>query len=351
MVWEKELSERKRTILKSIIDDYIKYAQPVGSRTIARKHDIGLGSATIRNEMADLEELGYITQPYTSAGRIPSDKGYRFYVEHLMQLNGLAYEEMEKIHSAMSERIEEINELIKKVSIIISNITGYTSVVLSPQLNKVIIRTIKLVFVDEKMLLVVVVANGGIVKDKIVKHSSRLNEDTVHRLSNAFNEFFAGKTINELSQQKLLKIQLNIQVSKEVLSAIVEAIEDCIHKIETIDVYLDGITNILNFPEFSDLLKAREILELLKEEEFVIDLVKNTAQNRNLDFKIGSENEINELKELSVITTVYGSDGQNLGAIGVIGPTRMAYSKVVSSIKYIREVLNKELLKMLGDDS
>ncbi|NLM72619.1 MAG: heat-inducible transcription repressor HrcA [Clostridiaceae bacterium] len=351
MVWEKELNERKRTILKSIIDDYIKYAQPVGSRTIARKLELGLGSATIRNEMADLEELGYITQPYTSAGRIPSDKGYRFYVEHLMQLHSLAYEEMEKIQAAMSEQIEEINELIKKVSIIISNITGYTSFVLSPQLKKVTIKTIRLIYVDEKMLLLVVVANGGIVKDKIVKHQSNLDEDTVHRLSNFLNKVFSGKTVVELSEQNFLDIQLNLKVPKEAVKIILEAIEDCIRKIDTIDVYLDGVTNILNFPEFSDLLKAREILELLKEEEVVINLVKNPPPGSNLDYKIGSENELNELKELSVITTVYGSDGKNLGTFGVIGPTRMAYGKVVSSIKYIREVLNKELLKILGDDS
>ncbi|NMA66734.1 MAG: heat-inducible transcription repressor HrcA [Clostridiaceae bacterium] len=349
MVWEKELNDRKRTILKSIVDDYIKYAQPVGSRTIARKHELGLGSATIRNEMADLEELGYITQPYTSAGRIPSDKGYRFYVDHLMQIHSLPYNEMAKIHQAMSEQIEEINELIKNVSMIISNITGYTSVAMAPQINSAVIKSVKLVAVDEKRLLVVVVINGGIVKDKIVRHSTVISESILEKLNQAFNNILVGKTIDEIDRQTILDIQKNIRISEDVLNTVLKAIEGCIEKIETIDFYLNGLTNMLNHPEFSDLLRAREVLELLKEEDTIISLIKNANKNSHLDFKIGSENELNEMKDLSIITTVYGSDGKRLGTIGVIGPTRMAYGKVVSSINYIRELLNREILKILDD--
>ena len=162
MVWENELNERKRTILKSIIDDYIQSAQPVGSRTIARKHELGLGSATIRNEMADLEELGYITQPHTSAGRIPSDKGYRFYVENLMQIHSLAKGEMVIIRNAMDEKIEEINQLIRRASNIISNITGYTAVVMSPQLSKTVIKSVQLLNINERRTLVVEIGRAHV---------------------------------------------------------------------------------------------------------------------------------------------------------------------------------------------
>lgn len=351
MVWDNELNDRKCTILKSIVDDYIKYAQPVGSRTIARKRMLGLGSATIRNEMADLEELGYITQPYTSAGRIPSDKGYRFYVEHLMQIHSLPHNEIVKIHQALDEHIEEINQLIKNVSLIISDITGYTSVVMSPQIESAVIKSVRLVAVDENRLLVVVVVNGGIVKDKIVRHRANITEDILEKLNQVFNKEMVGKTVDQIDRQIILNIQNKVKVSKEVCDIVIKAIEGCIEKIESIDLYIDGLANMLNHPEFSDMLRAREILELLNEEDVIIPLMKNTNKDRRFEFKIGSENELTEMKDLSIITTVYGSDGKRLGTIGVIGPTRMAYGRVVSAINYIRELLNRELIKILDDDT
>lgn len=350
MVWENELNERKRTILKSIIDNYIESAQPVGSRTIARKHELGLGSATIRNEMADLEELGYITQPHTSAGRIPSDKGYRFYVDNLMQVQSLAQDEMIRIRKAMDERIEEINRLFRKASIIISNITGYTSVVVSPQLSRTRIKSIQLLKIDEKSILVVVVAGGGIVKNKLISHNQVVEDAHLAKLNQAANLFLADKSIGQLTMPVAVDLQREINMPAEVILAILESVDECIKKIETTDIYLEGITNILNYPEFSDLIKAREILDLLNEEEIITGLVRSVTKNKQFDFKIGSENQIDEMKDLSIITTVYGREGKDVGTIGVIGPTRMAYSKVVSSIKYIRELLNKEIIRLFGDD-
>lgn len=350
MVWENELNERKRTILKSIIDNYIESAQPVGSRTIARKHELGLGSATIRNEMADLEELGYITQPHTSAGRIPSDKGYRFYVDNLMQVQSLAQDEMIRIRKAMDERIEEINRLFRKASIIISNITGYTSVVVSPQLSRTRIKSIQLLKIDEKSILVVVVAGGGIVKNKLISHNQVVEDAHLAKLNQAANLFLADKSIGQLTMPVAVDLQREINMPAEVILAILESVDECIKKIETTDIYLEGITNILNYPEFSDLIKAREILDLLNEEEIITGLVRSVTKDKQFDFKIGSENQIDEMKDLSIITTVYGRKGKDVGTIGVIGPTRMAYSKVVSSIKYIRELLNKEIIRLFGDD-
>lgn len=351
MVWDHELNERKRAILKSIIDDYIESAQPVGSRTIARKHELGLGSATIRNEMADLEELGYITQPHTSAGRIPSDKGYRFYVENLMQEHRLAREEMIRIREAMDERIEEINKLFRKASLIISRITGYTSVVLSPQLSRTRIKAVQLIKIDDRSILVVVAAAGGIVRNKLIHHNHVIEDVQLAKLNQAANIILAGQTTDYLTVPLAVELQREINMPAEVILEILESVDECIGKIETTDVYLEGITNILNYPEFRDLLKAREVLEILSEEEVITDLVKSSARRHQFDFRIGSENQIDEMKDLSIITTAYGREGRDAGAIGVIGPTRMAYSKVVSSIKYIRELLNREMLKLFGDDS
>ena len=351
MVWEKELNERKRAILKSIIDDYVQSAQPIGSRTIARKHGLGLGSATIRNEMADLEELGYITQPHTSAGRIPSDKGYRFYVENLMQIHSLAQEEIFQIKKAMDSRIEELDQLVKRASIIISNITGYTAVVMKPQVSRAIIKSVQLVGVDEKRILVVVVAGGGIVQNKLVKYDCVINEKLLNKLNLSLNIIMSGKTIDQITMPMLVEFQQDIQSPAEIIFPVMEAVEECVRKIETTDVYLDGITNILNYPEFNDLLKAREVLDLLKEEEVISTLVKSAVNKQKFDFMIGSENQIDQMKDLSVITTVFGREGKDLGAIGVIGPTRMAYGKVVSAVQYISEILNREIIRMLGDDS
>lgn len=349
MAWENELNERKRTILKSIIDDYIQSAQPVGSRTIARKHELGLGSATIRNEMADLEELGYITQPHTSAGRIPSDKGYRFYVENLMQIHSLAKGEMVIIRNAMDEKIEEINQLIRRASNIISNITGYTAVVMSPQLSKTVIKSVQLLNIDERRTLVVVVAGGGIVHNRLINHEKTIENIRIARLNQAFNIIISGKTIDQISMPMIRDLQKDMNIPSEVVMPIFEAIEDCVRKIETADVYLDGITNILNYPEFNDLIKAREVLDLLKEKDIISQLALE-ASKKQLDFRIGSENEISEMKDLSIITTIYGREGKDMGTIGVIGPTRMTYGKVVSSIKYIGELLNREIIRMFGED-
>ena len=250
----------------------------------------------------------------------------------------------------MDDRIEELNQLVRRASMIISNITGYTSVVMTPQLSRAIIKSIQLVSVDEKRILVVVVAGGGIVQNKLIKHDYLLDENLFVQLTQALNVIISGKTIDQVTMPMVLELQQSIKVPSDLIFSILEAVEECVRKIETSDVYLDGITNILNYPEFNDLFKAREVLDLLKEEEVITALVKSAVTKQQFDFKIGSENEINQMKDLSIITTVYGREGKDLGAIGVIGPTRMAYGKVVSSIQYIRGLLNREIIRLFGDD-
>lgn len=350
MVWENELNDRKRTILKSIIDDYIQSAQPVGSRAIARKHELGLGSATIRNEMADLEELGYITQPHTSAGRVPSDKGYRFYVENLMQLQNLAQAEMALIKDAMESKIEELGQLIKRASIIISEITGYTSVIMAPQLSGSIIKSVQLIYVDDRKSLVVVIVNEGIVHNRIIRHDCAIDKYKLADLSNVLNKILPGKSLNNIDKSIINEIKKATNVAESAILDVLTSINECVRRIETADIYIEGLTNLLNHPEFGDLIKAREVLELLKEEEVIAGMVKKAAEKQRIDFKIGSENEIDEMRDLSIITAVYGREGKDIGTIGVIGPTRMTYGKVVSSIKYIQQLLNKEIIRILEDN-
>ncbi|SHI45534.1 heat-inducible transcriptional repressor HrcA [Thermoclostridium caenicola] len=350
MAWENELNDRKKNILKSIIDVYIQSAQPVGSRTIARKHDLGLGSATIRNEMADLEELGYITQPHTSAGRVPSDKGYRFYVDHLMQAYQLAQEEILQIRQAMEDRVEELNQLFKKACSIISSFTGYPTIVMSPQLSGTLIKSVQVVAIDDKHLLVVLVVEGGIVRNKMVRHNEMVDEGSLVRLTNVLNTRLAGKKLCNATVPLAADLTIVTHLPETLLTLVLDAVQECIRRIENIDVYLDGVTNLLNFPEFSDLLKAREVLELLHGQDVINTLVKRALNERKLQVRIGSENEIDPLKELSVVTTVYGHEGRSTGAISIIGPTRMTYGKVVSSILYIKELIDKEIMRIFDEE-
>jgi len=350
MAWENELNDRKKTILKSIIDVYIQSAQPVGSRTIARKHDLGLGSATIRNEMADLEELGYITQPHTSAGRIPSDKGYRFYVDHLMQAHQLAQEEILQIKQAMEDRVEELNQLFKKACSIISSFTGYPTIVMSPQLSGALIKSVQVVAIDDKHLLVVVVVEGGIVRNKVVKHNEVVDDGNLIRLTNVLNAKLSGEKLCNVTMPMASDLAIVTNLPEPLITLVLDAIQECIRRIENIDVYLDGVTNLLNYPEFSDLLKAREIFELLNEQDVIDTLVKRAMAERKLQVRIGSENEIDPLKELSVVTTVYGREGRSTGAISIIGPTRMTYGRVVSSILYMKELIDKEIMRIFDEE-
>lgn len=349
MAWENELNDRKKTILKSIIDVYIQSAQPVGSRTIARRHDLGLGSATIRNEMADLEELGYITQPHTSAGRIPSEKGYRFYVDHLMQNYRLDENEVMRLRQVIKDSVEELNQLFKRVCSIVSSFTGYPTIVISPQLSESLIKSVQVVSIDEKHLLVVLVIEGGIVRNKIVKHSENVDESGVVRLSNALNSKISGMKVSTVILPDKTELVIVTGLPEALIVQVLDAVKECIRRVESTDVYLDGATNLLNYPEFSDLIKAREVIELLEEEDVIYSLARNAMKNPDLEVRIGSENEIGSMRELSVVTTVYGQKGRTTGAIGVIGPTRMPYSKVVSSVLYIKDLINREIMRLFNE--
>ena len=280
MFWDDELNERKMQILNTLIDDYVQTAQPVGSRTISKKYELGLSSATIRNEMADLEEMGYISQPHTSAGRVPSDKGYRFYVDHLMQAHTLAIEEIQQIRSAMESKMNEINALVSRASNIISMVTGYTAIATSPNLNKVMLKTVQIVPVDDKKALVVVVSSGGIVNNKVVRLNSETSPDILLRLSNYLHDKLNGLVIENIQLPEVEDIVLETGVASETAISVLEGLSQCMHGIEQSELIMKGTMNLLNHPEFSDLLKVREVLELFND----LDVIKAERERiaRNL---------------------------------------------------------------------
>ncbi|MBP7174842.1 MAG: heat-inducible transcription repressor HrcA [Thermoclostridium sp.] len=350
MFWDDELNERKMQILKTLIDDYVQTAQPVGSRTISRKYELGLSSATIRNEMADLEEMGYITQPHTSAGRVPSDKGYRFYVDHLMQAHTLAMEEIAQIRTVMELRMNEINALIHRASNIISMFTGYTSIAISPSLTQMVLKTVQIVPVDEKKALVVVVSSGGIVKNRAVRLETETTSDILLKLSNFLHEKLNGQTTQSIQYPTIDDIVKQTGVKAEAAAAILDGVVQCLKGIDQSELIMNGTMNLLNHPEFNDLLKVREVLELFNDQEVIKALMNAAMRKSGLSVQIGKENPLETMHDCSLITASYSLGETEAGALGIIGPTRMSYAKVVSSMRYIQKLINSEILRILSDE-
>lgn len=350
MFWEEELNERKMQILKTLIDDYVQTAQPVGSRTISRKYELGLSSATIRNEMADLEEMGYISQPHTSAGRVPSDKGYRFYVDHLMQTHTLALDEIQQIRSVIELRLNEINALIRSASDIISMITGYASVAISPKLTKVLLKTVQLVPVDEKKALVVVVSSGGIVKSHVMRLETETTSDTLLILSNYLHQKLSGQVIEFIRLPAPEEVVREIRVRYETARDVLEGVKQCLRGVEESELITNGTMNLLNHPEFNDLLKVREVLELFNDHDVIKALMSAAMKKSGLNVQIGKENPLEPMRECSLVTASYSLGDTDVGALGVIGPTRMSYGRVVSAMRYIQKLINREIIRILSDD-
>jgi heat-inducible transcriptional repressor len=342
------MDERKRLILHAIIDDYIDTAEPIGSRTIARKHELGLSSATIRNEMADLEEMGYLAQPHTSSGRVPSDKGYRLYVDQLMQVHDLESSEIERIKAAMETRINELSQLIRQASAVLSKFTNYTSMAVTPQMKTSSIKAIQVVPIECGKAMVIVVTNAGIVRNNLVKISESVKPEMLIMASNVLNKKLAGLTIEQVNMRIIKELEKEIGMSGEVLLPILEGAADCINQIDNPEVYIEGTTNIFNHPEFRDLVKAKEFINMMDEKAKLYKILFDAAEPGGILVRIGSENDLTGVKDYSIVTTNYVIADTFIGSIGIIGPTRMEYPKVVSSMKYIRKLVNEEIKRLLG---
>lgn len=334
-----ELDKRKMRILKAVIDDYILMATPVGSRAIAKHADIGLSPATIRNEMSDLEEMGLLEQPHTSAGRIPSDKGYRTYVNHIMQRAKLKVEEREYIRSHFSQTLSGVENIARQTANVLSQMTNYTSMVLSPQLKAIKIRHIQLVPVMEERALVVVVTDAGIARDSIIRIPEGMGADKLERLSRMLTARFANRRLSEVGEQMMREISAEVDQQKVFLESILTSLQKSVAPDEY-SVVLSGATNILNFPEYNDVDKARDFLSLIESKELLYQLLSD-ATKLEFTVTIGQENPQDEMKGCSVITATYALGDQPVGSIGVIGPTRMQYARVLSILGYMVQGLNE----------
>jgi heat-inducible transcriptional repressor len=341
------LDDRKKTILKAIIDDYINTAEPIGSRTIARKHELGLSPATIRLEMADLEDLGFLIQPHTSAGRVPSDKGYRFYVDQLLDIDELTWDQMQKIKEGLEQKIHEVEQLVRTAACVLSKATNYTSMATSPFVHAITVKAVQLVWLEEKKLLVVLVVNGNIIKNAMIKLSDSMSKEVANLFSNYINERLQGIPLHHVASviQTMEPLDLNPRLLKDVLDGLFQ----CFSQIDIIDYFLDGTRNILNYPEFKDLEKAKLFLEMMDKKDAVGTMLKTHPSKNAMNIQIGHENELLEAKDCSVIITNYSFGDSIIGSIGIIGPTRMEYAKVIKYLNHIRKKINEEMSKLVKD--
>lgn len=339
------LGDRKKLILQAIIEDYINTAEPVGSRTISKKYLTGTSPATIRNEMADLEEMGYIEQPHTSAGRVPSDKGYRLYVDEIMEQKRLNDVQTDLIKKQFLDTLGEIDRLVKNASKLLSQMTQYTSIILTPQLKRTSVKQIQLLSINNKTVLAVIVTDAGIVKNCVLRVMSDVSSELLEKLNNMLNSKLVGLCMEDLQSLSLDDIARNTMPHGEIIEQLLpELIQTLIYS-DTVDIHLDGAANILNLPEYCDIQKAKSFLNVLEEKELLFNVLSKSDSDMNVS--IGTENQYEQFHNCSLITATYKINGKTIGSVGVIGPTRMEYSKVISIVDCMTHNLSEILTKIL----
>lgn len=341
---ENELDERKRKILKAIIQTYLETGEPVGSRTISKYTDLNLSSATIRNEMSDLEELGYIIQPYTSAGRIPSDLGYRLYVDELMKEKD---KEVAEIKDLMIEKTDKMEKVLKQVVKILASNTNYATMITGPTYHRNKLKFIQLSRVSDIQLLAVVVVEGNIVKNHIIELREPMDEETVLKLNLLLNTQLNGLTIEEINLAMISRMKEQAGIHSEVISSVIDAVAQAIAvDDEEMEIYTSGATNIFKYPELADSSKASELISAFEEKEALAEFVKDTmdndknSENTGIQVYIGNESPVKTMKDCSVVTATYDLGGGMQGTIGIIGPKRMNYENVMDNLKTLKNQLD-----------
>ena len=338
------MDARKFRILKAIIDDYILTAIPVGSRTISKKYEMGLSSATIRNEMSDLEELGYLDQPHVSAGRIPSAKAYRLYVDQLLQNGSIRTGDAADVRAYFTNRAQQMEDVISRAAQVLSGLTHYTSLVMSPKGAELRIRTLQLVPVSSQSALLVIVTDGGIMRDSVIRVGNDMDSDALYAVSRTLTERLSGHTLSE-ALTLIKETERDMQAERPVLSGVEEFLDAVDSEGGKAKLTLGGASNILNFPEYSDVEKARCFLSVLETKDKLLKLMENHGEMA-FTVRIGPETGIPELEDCSLVTATYRLSDNTHGTIGVIGPTRMQYGRVLS----VLSAMGKQLTDLLRQD-
>lgn len=338
------LDERKEWVLQAIIEDYVATAEPVGSRTLARKYRLGVSPATIRNEMADLEEMGYLEQPHTSAGRVPSDKGYRYYVDTLMKTQDLSVEEQQRITDVFSRRLTEVDNVIRETSKLLSLTTRYSSLVVGPRAGRNVLKSARLVPLEDSKALLILVTEAGFVEDQIIDMPVEVTLMELQRISGLLDKTLRGQSIHTLSRDALSVLHHELDRYRSLLMQTLDFLASQPEAAEGERVYFGGASRILAQPEFHDVTKVKRLMDLLEEEQVVHDILGGgTPGDSRVAITIGEEIRYREMADCSVVTATYRVGDQTVGRIGVLGPKRMEYAKVVSLVDNITQRLSEKL--------
>lgn len=338
---ELQLDERKKKILQAIIRNYLETGEPVGSRTISKYTDLNLSSATIRNEMADLEEMGYIVQPYTSAGRIPSDKGYRFYVDAMMQEKEKEIEDMKEM---LLEKEDKMDHLLKQVAKVLAQNTNYATMISAPQCHHNKLKFIQLSRVDTCQILAVIVVEGNVIKNNILDVEEELSDETLLKLNILLNTHLNGLSISEINLAMIASLKQQAGIHGAIVSDVIDAVAEAIKADDDLEIYTSGTNNILKYPELSDKEKVGELINTFEEKQLLSELVQDTLSDENntgIQVYIGDESPIQSMKDCSVVTATYELEEGMKGTIGIVGPKRMDYDKVVGTLRTLKNQLDE----------
>lgn len=341
------LNDRKIQILQAIINNYVETAEPVGSRTIAKKYNLGISSATIRNEMSDLEEMGFILQPHASSGRIPSDMGYRLYVDHLMQKKELGEKEQRYLQSLISRDISQIDYLMEETAKALSILTNYTTIISEPKGQQARIKQIRLLPLDSASILLVIATEENFIKNHVIKMGEVPSEEKIFDIGICLNRLLQGCALREIDAPLVARLQESLWEYRELLPPILKAIEATMRSADKVQLHMSGTKNILAFPEFADIQKAKSLFQALEEKDVLVTLLEE-SKNNDLQVLIGSENTVQSMQDCSVITATYKMGDSTRGTIGIVGPTRMDYSQVISVLNGMVQNIEK-VLKNLSD--
>ncbi|AGT32845.1 HrcA family transcriptional regulator [Geobacillus genomosp. 3] len=338
------LTDRQLLILQVIIDDFIRSGQPVGSRTLSKKHQIAFSSATIRNEMADLEELGYIEKTHISSGRVPSEKGYRYYVDHLLPPQRLTRADIQKIRSVFAERIYELEKLVQKSAQILSDLTNYTSIALGPAFKENKLKRMQIIPLNEQTAVAIVVTDTGHVENRVVTIPAAVNASDLEKMVNILNERLNGVPLIDLKEKIDREVADVLSRHIRNYDSMLNTLIDTIGAPEEEKMFFAGKANMLNQPEFSDIQKVRPLLNIIEQEKDIYRLLRKQSR-KGVQVSIGRENELSGMENCSLITATYSVGDAPLGTIAILGPTRMEYSRVITVLNRVASDLSAALAK------
>ena len=344
-----DLDERKLKILQAIIRNYLETGEPVGSRTISKYTDLNLSSATIRNEMADLEELGYIVQPHTSAGRIPSDKGYRLYVDQMLaekeEKLEHATQEVKEMHQILLEKEDKMESILKQMAKMLAVNTNYATLVTTPQVKGNKIKFLQLSRVDVRQLLATIVVEGNVIKNNMIQVEEPLDDETLLKLNILLNTNLNGLPIEDINLAMITKLKQQAGIYDGIIADVMDAVAAVIRENDDIEIYTSGANNIFKYPELSDNQRASELINTLEEKQMLTELVQDSMaddnkNNTGIQVYIGNETPVQTMKDCSVVTATYELEEGVKGTIGIIGPRRMDYDKVISTLTTLKSQLD-----------